>query len=105
MKSVHLVPLALPHRKKCVRVHVLVHRKIQFIQPKTVHPLHVALAIFQDRLQGVDAANVGRAVQAVVGLDGDPDFVVDHHRVRTVRRHGHEATLGLQPPCWRRRGP
>ena len=98
VQPMHLVPLPLPHRKQRVRVHVLVHGEIQFIQPKTVRPLHVSQAILQDRLKGVDATDVGRAVQAVVGLDGDTNSVLHHHRIHAVRRHGHQAALRLKPP-------
>ena len=104
VKPMHLVPFPLPHRKQRVCVHVLVHGEIQFVQFEPVRPLHLALAVFQDRLQGVDAADVGRTIQAVVRLEGDPDFILDHHRVHTVCRHGCEAALRFQPPRRRRRG-
>ena len=104
MDPMHLVSFPRPNRKQRVRIHVLVHREVQFVQPKLMRPLDVAMTVLQHRIQRVDPADVGCAIQAVVGLDGDTDLTVHHHRIHATRWNGHETALRFEPPRGRLRG-
>ena len=69
MQSMHLVANRGPHRIERMRIHVLVHPKIQLLPGRAVRQQHFRFLTNHLGFQRPQAANVGRAVQQVVPLD------------------------------------